>query len=388
MSITSYPTSASGPAGRSRRSLMLLLTTLALCAAALLLLLPPAREGAKALCNALFDASERVNRYQYDRISVAGNASPSLAGLLLTMICAVLTTLAYLTPGAALPLLLAVALAVIQSYFGLSLPAAVNIFCFGVLALAIVVKHGGFRAALPFAAFALAAVLTVSVLFPGVHAPVEDASERVRDLLGAAFEQEAAVGGDQTPEVLETRHENRRDLLSGTEEAISGQTYRLLTVEEEPIALPHWIDYLRIALLCLLIPAVLAAPFVPFVWLNRQTRRTADRLARLDSADCTEVLLGAFDLVIGYLDACGVGDANALYLHRVDAASPALPEDYTTLFHTCANAWQAVVYGGQTADDALREQALRLLDQTEAIFYTPADLRTRLRLRYLCCLHE
>lgn len=355
--------------------------------AALTALHPAARESAMALCNEVFAASEAVNSYVYERLPTAAGADPTLALILAIVACAALTGLAFLTKGSWTALLLAGGLIAGQAWLGLSLSAPVNVLWLGLLALAVAVRHAGRQAILPFAAGVLAVALAVGLLAPGTDPAIEAASERVRDWLAAAPLPQVPAGGEDTPDLLETRHENRRDLLEGENEAQTAQAYALVTVDEEQFALPHWADYLRMALLCLLIPVLLAAPFVPFWWLNRQSGRAARRLACLDAEDPAEAILGMFDLVIGYLDACRVGDANALYLHRLPADC-ALPADYQALYREAAAIWQEAAYSGHALTPAQRETTARLLAETERIFYDEADLRTRLYLRCVRCLHE
>lgn len=382
-SHSAFPAIRPGP----RRMLALGCGALALLCAALLLLLPAARESAMVLFNDLFAASEAVNSYVYDRLPTAVDADPAAALALVIAAAAALTGLAFFAKGGLAALLLAGALAAAQAWLGLSLPAPVNVVWLGLLGLAVVVKRGGRQSVLPFAAGVLAITLVVCLALPGTDPAIEAASEKARDWLAAAPQPQIPAGGEDMPDLLPTRHENRRDLLDGAGEAQTAQTYALVTVDEEQFALPHWADYLRMALLCLLIPVLLAVPFLPFLWMNRQNARAAKRLACLDAEDPTEAILGMFDLVIGYLDARGVGDPNALYLHRLPADCT-LPEAYQALYRDAAAIWQEAAYSGHMLTPAQRDTTARLLAETERLFYDEADWRTRLYLRYVRCLHE
>lgn len=357
-------------------------------AAALLCAVPAARESAMLLCNRLFDASEAANQYVYKRLPVSDGAAAGPACVLLAIGGAGLAGAAFLCSGGWLPLALAAALAGGQAYFGLSLPAAGNVLLFGLLAACIVKKRAGWRAAAVFAACAAAIALATGALMPGSSAAVENASECVRDWLGTAFETQQGEADGQRPEWIGARHENRRDLSEGAGAAGTDETYRLIAVEEQQIARPHWIDYLRIALMCLLIPVLLVGPFIPFVWINRQQQRIALNRACIDSGECAAAIDGIFALTIGYLDACGIGDRNELHKRRLDRAGGALPEEYRANYRACADIWQEAVYSGHEMTDTQKEQLIALLEQTERLLYDGSGWRNRFRLKYICCLHE
>lgn len=165
------------------------------------------------------------------------------------------------------------------------------------------------------------------------------------------------------------------------------EAFRLVSLGQKQVSSPEWIDLLKIVLLCLLIPLALALPFLPFLWLNRQSRKASEKWAWQAQQDPGEILRGSFTLVNGYLDACGVGEANALYVHRMNGCA-GVPEDYAALYRSCAEAWQRAVYGDRPVTDDERDQALRLLNMTLTRWYDQATLRDRLRLKYVCCLHD
>lgn len=351
-----------------------------------LLLWPGALQSLKALCNRLFSLSESANSYVYDSFPVPDDTGITLAAVLIGVACAALLTLTFAVRSAVLPVAVAAALAGGQAYFGLALPAAGNLGLFGLLGAAVLLKRASWRGAAVFVACVLTVGLMTITLVPGPNARVEAASEQARDWLSSAFLTDGGEGTEAPDGMLETRHENRRQLDEGDEAALPGQTYELVTELEQEIALPHYTDYLRIALLLVLIPLVLIGPFLPFLWLNRQARKAAEKRAAFDDADNTVAIRAVFSVVIGYLDACGIGRVNALYAERLRGAD--VPEDYAQRYLAAAQIWQAAVYGGKPVADDQREAFVSLLDATEQLLYEQADRRTKLRLKYMACLHE
>lgn len=340
-----------------------------------------------ALCNRLYDASEQVNSYRYVRFSVPANAGTAAAGSVLFAGIGLYAVLVAVSTRTMPAVLTAILIAGVQAYFGLSFPWWVNGLLFGLPALKIVAGQAGRRAIMPCMVCMMAVALLVMAVCPGVDVMTEQLSEAVRDRLGVMDERDATAGLDLPPDYMETKHENKRDLQDGNDEAAAAQQYRLMTVEEQQIAQPHWIDYLRIILLCLLIPLVLAAPFIPFVWMNKRAKTTQEKRAALKAREPETVITGAFRLINGYLDACNIGSSTGLYRDRLNVCE-VLPEDYEELYRRCATLWQETVYSTHTMAEADREQMLMLLTRTEQWLYDQTDRRTRFRLKYIDCLHE
>ena len=229
-----------------------------LLAAVLLLALKPARESLKCLCNLVFAASEAVNAYAYDYFEVSDAASPVLAlGLQVTAAAGVLL-LAYLRGSKIVPLLAALALAGGEIWFGLTPPAAVNVLIFALLAL-LALPVDTLRGRLVFLLAVMAVFLTVQLLAPGVRIGVEEASEHVRDRLDAA--EQLVSGADYTPQQeppQTAREENRLDTETAGEtsgDTQNTQDYQHIYEQEQEISRPKRIDYLKIAVLTILILA-------------------------------------------------------------------------------------------------------------------------------------
>ena len=183
----------------------------ALLLALLTLALAPTREGAKLLINDLFSLSESANAYVYDRLPVAAGASRLPACALLGGALAFLSAAVALSQSRLPALLALVALALGQSYFGLSLPAAAQLLLLFVLGLKLVPSRSAVQR-LTLGACALAVALVVCLAFPGVHAATEAASEQARDFLSGASLSEQADAA-VPPEPFHRRR--RRGLRAG-----------------------------------------------------------------------------------------------------------------------------------------------------------------------------
>ena len=353
-----------------------------------LLFFPPARSSAQAVFNRLFAASEKVNAYAYGRFPVKDGQSAvpamGLAAVFLICffgLCIVLRSLGML-------LLFAVSAALAQVYFGLSLPDAGNIALFLLLGLLAVAFASSKRAALPFAAVVLATVILTAALFPGVDTAVESASETVRDHLALMTVQEESVLGDDPDAVLETRHINARSLLTGEEEAAKSREYRLLTVEEQQISQPRWIDYLKIALLLLLSALSVLLPFLPFLYFNRCRNKAREKRRLFQSENASEALCAMFRHAAAYLENGGFGGGNLPYRKWPDTWQKKLPEAYQKQYAACACLFEEAAYSGHPILDGQREQMRLFLAETEKIFFDEADWKEKMRLRYGKCLHE
>ena len=240
-------------------------------------LLPEARRGCLELLNHLRAASESVNAYSYERFAVPDGQGFALAAVLLSA-CGACLCAAAAWAGGAFALIPAMALALGQAYVGLSLPPWANAAALVLSAAAAFKRPVPKKALAALACAACAVLLAVALLFPGVDAATEEASERARDALSrlsGSFSQEVS---ELPREMAATRHVNTRSLLSGEGASRQSDGFRLVTQEEKQISIPRWIDYARIALLLLASVAVLVLPFVPFAVLN--ARRKRERAAR------------------------------------------------------------------------------------------------------------
>ena len=110
-----------------KRKLCLCFGAIILFLLALLLLLPAARDSGEALCNRLFDLSEARNAYRYTRFTPTDSAAPTLALILLAVCAVLLGATLLLSRSRPMALTLAVLMAGLQIYFGVSLPAWINL---------------------------------------------------------------------------------------------------------------------------------------------------------------------------------------------------------------------------------------------------------------------
>lgn len=362
----------------------------ALMAASLSLLffLPTARLSGMALCNQVFSASEKANAYAYDYFQIPEKQSTAFAWTLASVFVAGYFGMTFALRSRALLLLAAIGAALAQAYFGLSLPAGGNIALFLTLGLGLVLFSVPKKSALPFAAAALLIAFLTAVIWPGVDAATETASESVRDRLALVTRQEERATGENPDSVMETRHVNSRSLLTGEEESPQNRTYRLLTVEEQRISRPRWIDYLKIALLLLLSAAVVALPFVPFLFLNARRKKALEARALFQAENPGEALCTMFRCAAAYLENGCCGGGNRPYSKWPESWQKSLPEEYQKQFIACASLFEEAAYSNHPMTEAEREQMRLFFAETERIFFDEADWKEKLRLRYVKCLHE
>ena len=360
-----------------------------LCASVLaLFLIPAARLGAMALCNRLFALSEQSNAYVYDAFPVPADQDTAFAIALLTAAALAWCGLTAAARGPVPALLTALILAGGQMYWGVALPGALNVLLFACLALRMLKNRLAPRSAAALLLLIGAAALLTAVLWPGVDAPTEAASERVRDYLSQAVG--AATGGDarEAQGITETRRVNPRSLAEGERAADASSVYRLQTEEEAQISRPRWIDYLKIAALMLLTVAVLVLPFVPFAVLNRRRKKAQEARTTFDGPDIGRAVSAMFRQVAAYLEACGLGGGNLPYLTWAEALDQRLSPAYAGQYRQGALLWQEAAYSAHPLTEEQREQMRALLRETERLLYDEVGWRQRMRLKYRDCLHE
>ncbi len=373
---------------RSRKRLLRALICAFLLCAALLALIPEANHGAQALFNRLFAASESVNAYVYDRFPVPEEQPVFLAAVLLTAALLALVLTAFLLKRRAAALCLAAAFALLQAYFGLSFPAWINIPLYGCLALAALKRPLGRGPLIGFCAAALSVALLTALLCPGVDAATEAASEAVRDRLSRIAQQITGSVSEAPEGETETRHIHTRSLEAGDNEAATDGEFRLVTVEEEQISQPYWINYLKIALLLLLSAALVILPFAPFVLLNARKKKAQEIRKAFASENVNEAVCAIFRQVIAWLSETGFGADNRLYREWADTLLGGMPEGYAERFSRCAEDYEEAAYSSHALAEEKRRLAMDLLKETETALWKAAGRKQRLRLKYWMCLYE
>ena len=378
--VSSTPTSRAAV----KRKLCLYFGAIMLLLLALLFLLPAARDSGEALCNRLFALSEARNAYRYTRFTPADDAAPTLALMLLAVCAVLLGAILLLSRSRLMALTLAVLTAGLQIYFGVSLPAWVNLPLFGLLGAVCLAAPRKPRTVLSYTGGLALIAAVVFLLAPGVHEPTELASEQVRDRLSLAEPWTAALM-ETPPDALETRHENRVTLESGEQEGQSSRDYRLTTVKLLDISRPAWVDYVRIIGLSLLL---LTVPFLPFLWLNSRRKKAQALRADFTSEDHAVAIRALFRHVIAYLDFAGISAEPQPFTQWGDTLARPLSADYAEQFAECARIWQEAVYSDHAPSDEQHQAMLSLLAETERLIYEPASVAAKFRMRYLVCLHE
>lgn len=351
-----------------------------------LILVPPARNSAAALCNRLFDWSESVNAYVYDRFSVPEGQSVLPAALLALNAAGAWVALLIVSGKRILTLLTAVALAGFQVYFGVAFPAWIHGILFAGLGLLLFPRPFRVRSVLCYAASLLVVSLLILLLWPGVDAQTEAASERIRDRFSQTARQIMETSRESPSDGMETRHVNTQSLLAGEDEAHSDKTYRLVTVEEERISIPHWINYLKIILLTILAIAIVILPFAPFVFLNGRRKKAREARMVFDSENVNEAVAAMFRHVTAWLTATRHDAGNRLFREWTEPLAAQFSREYAARYARCAVLFEEAVYSEHAMNEEARAEVRSLLEETESMLYDRAGWKQRFRLKYVECI--
>ena len=354
---------------------------------AVLFLFPVCRESAKALANRIFAASEAVNDYRYHFFAADPGVSPAAASAL-AGVAAVLLFFAAALSRSRIPLLLCMlGFAGFQIYFGLSFAPWINLPVFAA---------AGVRAFRPApsrktAALAVTAVLLMilaALLFlPGVNPDLEAFSERIRDRLTPHTEILSGKNGPEEEGWRETRHVHTRSLKTGEREAEAEKRFQLKKNEEQPISLPHWVDYLRIAGMLVLSVLTVVLPFAPFAFLASRRRKAEKARLAFESEDVREAVCALFGHVNAYLEASGLDGGNRLYRTWTEDWDHRLPETFIRRYRECVPVFEEAFYSFHPMREEQREQMKTLLAACEELLYDRADRWQRMKLKYGKCLH-
>lgn len=353
----------------------------------LFFLIPEAKNGAEELLNRVFEASEQANAYLYDRFPVDAQQSITVAVLLLSIAAFVFLSLIILSGSRMLALGVMAGCVAFQVYFGLAFPAWINVLLFAFFALWVLVRPWDRKKAVIILALIAAVSLTVIFFLPGTNEAVESASENVRDWLSRTAQQITGTVQETAAGENETRHVHTQSLITGDQEAFPDQEYRLVTVEEEQISMPHWVNYLRIVLLLLLTIALVILPFLPFLVLNARRKKAIETRKAFQSEQISEAVCAIFQHVIAWLEAADYGEGNLPYIQWTEHLRQDVPENYAEQFAQCAAMFEEAAYSDHPLTEEKRLQALKLLEATEEWLLSKADWKQKLRLKYGKCLY-
>ena len=351
-----------------------------------LFLIPVARYGFQALCNRLFDASEQVNTYLYDRFPVPVEQSVLLAFVILILLLVLLIGITLISGSRLLAFFIAAGCAMFQMYFGLSFRPWLGITLFALLSLWMLSRPFSRRNVLSLLAAILTVTLLIAFIYPGVDAATEAASERVRDSLSRMSQQVTGSVREAPEGENETRHTHTQSLTEGEGEADAEKEYRLETVEEEQISMPEWISYLKIALLLLAAVLLMVLPFLPFLWLNARRKKAQEARKAFTSANVSEAVCAIFQHVTAWLDAMGLGAGNLPYRDWTGHLPGDMQPGYDERFRQCAKLFEEAAYSDHEMQEDQRQEVLSLLGETEQALLARADWKQKLRLRYGDCL--
>ena len=376
-----------GQAGLRGRLSRMTVPGMALCAM-LLLILPEARLGVQKICNRVFAASEAANAYAYEYFPVPEGQSAALAAVLITAILSALAMLTVLHRSRLPALCIMTAAALFQVYFGLPLPAWANILLYGLCALRMIRRPVEGRNLLAFAGAVLLVSLLVIALRSGTDTDIEAASENVRDQLSRMAQQITGTVPELPEGETETRHVHTLSLQTGGQEARTDRAYRLATVEEEQVSMPHFIHWIRIILLFLLAVALVVLPFAPFLLLSLRKKKAEEARKAFSCGNAGEAVCAIFRQVILWHQACGRDPGNLLFRNWAEGLPETMPEGYPERCAACAKDYEEAAYSDHEIPEEKRERALDLLKETESALWQTASRKQRFRIRYWMCLHE
>ncbi len=354
----------------------------------LLLLIPETRHSMRELLNRVFSASEVVNSYVYPRFAVPENQSVLPAVILLLCAVALLLGITAVLRSRLIALGLMAACVLFQVYFGLAFPSWVNILL-GILFAGWMLRRPVRRKDwMACGAFILLVTLMTVIFLPGVNADTEAASEKVRDRLTQLAEQIAGTVPESPAGETETRHIHTRSLENGDLEAGTEQEFRLVTVEEEQISMPHWINWVKMILLLLLSVLVVALPFTPFLLLNARKRKARENRKAFASENVSEGIRAIFGQIVLWLETVYPGTENLLFREWAGVLPEELPEGYVERFARCAADFEEAAYSSHPMPEEKRRNAMELLKETETALWNHSNRRQRFYLKYWMCLHE
>ena len=358
-------------------------------AACVLLLVPSVNMGAKLLANRLLTASEAVNAYAYHHFDVSAADEAAAVRLALLVASVLLGVLCSMGTLRAWTVLLFLAAAFLEGYFGVTPGVWRNLLLFAALALLLVCGISEVQGGAVMLAGMAVIVLAICLIAPRPIAAVETYSEHLRDELGSVALRVTQQASQPKTETNSTHQESRQHEEASRPDATQESTlqeYERHEENEQEISLPHRIDYLKIVLWMLLIVALLVVPFLPFLLLNRARRRVEEKRAAFAVKDNAAAIRAMFTHTMDWLRTSGLQTENRQFSQCAGAIETLTGADYAAQFADAAAIWQEAVYSDHDLTDEQRQIVRELLERTASMLYERADKRTRFRMNYVACL--
>ena len=338
----------------------------------LLFLFPDARNGTKALINRLFDMSEAVNAYSYVHFDTVPDQPVGEAMVLLGLIILGLVGLACSWRDPVFLLLCAALTAGFQAYFGLSLPAWMNVSIFFLLGLLMMRGKRTPGSLIIFAIVVLLCTMVVLTQYPGVDSWIENQSEVVRDRLTRSAVPSGGLSGTDSDELIETRHVNSRSLISGDGESQTQREFQLITKDQEQISLPEWAEPLIDFLPFILIAVLGVFLCVLLVKAAIRSKKAAAERRLFHAEDRSTAVCAMFRYITDRLEIFGYGAGNVPFREWPAHLAGKLSEDYAARFNICVPIFESALYSGKQTDEEDWSRVMALLKETEAFKRRPA----------------
>jgi len=367
---------------KSPRHPRFILIPIAIIAVCVILLAFPFRDGLKLLLNQLFQLSENANSYEYSRFAVPDGVSITPATIALVTAGCALLLIPLFSESRFIPLAIMLGSALFQAWIGLSLPIWANAALFVYLFTLMTTD----RKRLHIPALCLCIVLCSYILLPGTDDTVERLSEKARDVISGVFS--GSEGGTDADEsgIPDARRENNRSLDYGYDSAESDADFRLVTVEKQEISLPHTVDILKIALMCLLIPLVIIAPFAPFAWMSIRRKKALELRKTFETLPPKQAVIAAFRHINAYLDFADGETPNCLYSER-ELHGAFSADEYRKRYLSSARIFDEAAYSEHELTEKHLAGMIELLNETERVITDNAGFAKLFRLRYILCLY-
>ncbi|MBO4378746.1 MAG: DUF58 domain-containing protein [Clostridia bacterium] len=360
--------------------------TVILLSLLLLFLIPYARQAMQALCNRIYESSEAVNAYVYEYFAISPDHPVWPAVLLLAVILTSFIVLIVVTGSCLMSFSLFACSSAYQIYFGISFPAWLNIMLFLLFALSLASHPWKRRGIIAMLAAVVLVSVVITLFWSGTDAGTEMLSEKARDRLSQITGTVPGAVPESPEGENETRHVHTESLVLGDAPSVAVKEYRLVTKEEEQISMPNRIDYLKTALLFLLVIVLLILPFMPFLWLNARRKKAIEARNLFCSEDRNAAVCAIFQHAVAWLEATRHGAGNLPYREWTQRLSACLPMEYTQRFAACVTIFEEAAYSDHLLTEQQWRQMLEFIDETEKLMKEKADFRQKLSLKYRECL--
>jgi hypothetical protein len=347
--------------------------------------------GAKIIFNQIFEISEKYQAYLYNRFDVTvdeGSYDKCRAFFMLSVLTAISTLMSYsaIKGHSFVILIVAIATAIFEMYFGIAPSLALNFIFFAVMILlAVIIKLNSTEVI----AQGVAIFVAISLVFGAVSFAIYPAnysepisavyqlSENIRDVFDDGEQAisnqlftTSAQGDTSNPESSQLDDGDLVQTEQGNDNSAGGNK------KHASNATTVSVNFVTVIVIMLLIVAI-------FVWLLLILFFSIKRRKALSNKDNKKVISFALMSSLKWLSAYGLKLKNTVPSDYVEPIGELVSSDYAGDYSLAVEIWQEAIYSDNQISDIQRQEVINFYNQTKKLIFKKSNVIKKFKIKFI-----